>query len=511
MGSRFTRRSFLKALGAGAACLALTTAGGCELLGRTTKLGALRIPKANPLRAPKVWPLPSVSPVLPKGVWAFRSRPDLSPAAAQLTTQAHDTAPSYIFLALKEGVGEHGPMILDDRGQLVWFSKHTRARDFKVQYFRGRPVLTWWEGRVVAGHGVGEYVILDDSYREIARVRAGDGYQGDLHEFLITPEDTALLTSYTPTRTDLSPIGGPKDGEVWEGIAQEVDIETGEVIFEWHSLEHVGVEESYVSPPSDPAYLYDYFHINSIDVEPDGNLLVSARNTWTVYRVDRKSGEVLWRLGGKRSNFEMGEGARTAFQHDARRQKDGTITVFDNGAGPKVHDQSRAIVVELDEEEMGATLLHEYTSPEKLICTSQGDAQLLPNANVFVGWGSQPYFSEFSREGELLLDARFPPDCESYRAFRFPWKGHPTEEPAVAVEQLTDEKMKLYASWNGATELESWEVLSGARPSRLEPLGSVPRDGFETAILAQTRGPYVAVRAKDRSGGVLGMSAPVKP
>ena len=143
MGSRFTRRRFLKALDAGAACLALTTAGGCELLGRTTKLGALRIPNANPLRAPKVWPLPSVSPVLPKGVWAFRSRPDLSPAA-QLTTQAHDTVPSYNFLALKEGVGEHGPIILDDRGQLMWFSKHTRARDFKVQYFRGRPVLTWW-------------------------------------------------------------------------------------------------------------------------------------------------------------------------------------------------------------------------------------------------------------------------------------------------------------------------------------------------------------------------------
>ena len=132
----------------------------------------------------------------------------------------------------------------------------------------------------------------------------------------------------------------------------------------------MGVEESYISPPSDPAYLCDYFHIYSIDVEPDGNLLVSARNTWTVYRVDRKSGEVLWRLGGKRSNFEMGEGARTAFQHEARRHEDGTITVFDNGAGPKVHDQSRAIVIELDEEQMGATLLHEYTSPEKLICTS---------------------------------------------------------------------------------------------------------------------------------------------
>src|SRR5215212_3277737 len=195
MGKEFTRRRFLKAIGAGAACLALTTAGGCELLGRTTKLRSSGTPKANPLGGggAKVWPLPSVTPAPPKGVWAFRSRPDLSPAGAQVTTPAHDTAPGYVFLALKEGAGEHGPMILDDLGRPVWFTKHTRARDFKVQYYRGRPVLTWWEGPVVAGHGVGEYLIFDGSYREVRRVKAGHGYQGDLHEFLITPEDTALL------------------------------------------------------------------------------------------------------------------------------------------------------------------------------------------------------------------------------------------------------------------------------------------------------------------------------
>src|SRR5215216_7979494 len=301
MGSRFTRRRFLKALDAGAACLALTTAGGCELLGRTTKLGALRIPKANPLRAPKVWPLPSVSPVLPKGVWAFRSRPDLSPAAVEVTKRAQGTSPGYILIALKEGAGEHGPMIVDDQGQLVWYSKYRSARDFKVQRYRSRPVLTWWEGKVLAGHGVGEYVIFDDSYREIARVQAGNGYHGDLHEFLITPQDTALLTAYNPVPADLSALGGPKDGAVWDGIAQEVDIATGRVLFEWHSLEHVGIEESYLEPPEDPNFPYDYFHINSIDVDFDGNLLISARNTWSVYKVERTSGEVMWRLGERRA------------------------------------------------------------------------------------------------------------------------------------------------------------------------------------------------------------------
>jgi hypothetical protein len=504
MGCRFTRRRFLAALSTGAAYLALTNTVGCELLGRTSRVSSFR--------TSKVWPLPIVSPDPPKGVWAFHSRPELSPAAVEVTTtQAHgDTAPGYVFAALKEGTGEHGPMIIDEQGQLVWYGKYRAARDFKLQYYQGKPVLTWWEGKVTAGHGVGEYVIFDRSYREIARVRAGNGYRGDLHEFLITPEDTALLTAYASARRDLSPIGGLEDGAVWDGIAQEVDIKTGEVLFEWHSLEHVGIDESYVEVPDDPDHLYDYFHINSIDLEPDSNLLLCARNTWTVYKVERNSGEVVWRLGGMKSDFEMGPGTQSAFQHDARRQRDGTITIFDNGAHPKVHDRSRGIVVELDELKMSVKLVREYTSPKKRLSTSQGNMQLLPNSNVLIGWGSGPFISEFSHEGELLFEARFPPDGESYRAYRFQWSGHPTDEPAVAVEKGPDDKLKLYASWNGATEVATWEVLAGPRQSRLESVGSVPRDGFETAMLVQTSHSYVAVRAKDRLGQPLGTSAPVK-
>src|SRR5829696_6176360 len=291
MGAGFTRSRFLKALGG---CLVLLGAGGCA-----RRLGPLRIPEARPLPVPKVWPLVEDPPVLPRGVWAFRSRPDLGPAAVEVTAQARDDEDSgYVFVALKEGAGEHGPMILDGRGQPVWFEKYTTARDFKVQFYRGEPVLTWWEGKVFAGHGVGEYVIFDDSYREVARVRAGNGYRGDLHEFSITPQDTALLTAYDAVSTDLSAAGGAEHSFAWDGIAQEVDIETGEVLFEWHSLDHVGVGESYIRAPEDPNLLYDYFHINSIDTDHDGNLLVSARHTCAVYKVDRGTGKVLWRLGG---------------------------------------------------------------------------------------------------------------------------------------------------------------------------------------------------------------------
>jgi hypothetical protein len=451
------------------------------------------------------------SPTGPSVVRSFRSRPELSPPAIEITAQAHDTAPGYIFVAAKKGAGQDGPMIVDDQGQLVWFSKNRYATDFKVQTYQGELVLTWWEGKVVAGHGVGEYVIFNSSYREINRVRAGNGYEGDLHEFYITPEDTALLTAYVPTQTDLSPISGSEDGAVWDGIAQELDIETGEVLFEWRSLDHVGVEETYREPPQDPSTPLDYFHINSIDIDFDGNFLISAKGTSAVYKVERESGKIVCGLAGKKSDFEMGSGTRFAYQHDARLQRDGTITIFDNGASPRVHEQSRGIVVELDMDEMSATLVREFTHPNRLLSTSQGNVQVLPNANLLVGWGSAPYFSEYSNEGELLFDAQLLGDGQSYRAFRFPWSGHPSDNPAAAVEQGSDDQVILYVSWNGATEIKSWQVLAGSIPYQLKPIGSAPRRGFETTVAVRTAEPYVAVQAKSASGRVLGTTKAVKP
>jgi hypothetical protein len=294
-----------------------------------------------------------------------------------------------------------------------------------------------------------------------------------------------------------------------------LDIETGEVLFEWHSLDHVGLDETYATLSQDGRPGFDYFHVNSIEVDNDSNLIVSARQTFAVYKIDRKSGEVIWRLGGKMSDFQMGPGTRFAFQHDARRQRDGTISIFDNGTTvfhsnvPEAVEGSRGIVLELDEEQMSASLVREYTHPDEQHAHAAGNVQVLPNGNVFVGWGRALAISEFSKDGELLFDARLPPHSRSYRYFRFPWSGHPTDRPAAVAERTSEEELEVYASWNGATEVSSWEVLAGPRPDQMEPLGSVPRNGFETAMVVQSPHPYVAVRAKDRSGQALGTTAPV--
>jgi hypothetical protein len=281
------------------------------------------------------------------------------------------------------------------------------------------------------------------------------------------------------------------------------------VLFEWHSLEHVALEESYFEPPPDLKTSFDYFHINSVDVYDHEHLLISARRTSTVYKVDRKTGEVVWRLGGKKSDFDMGKGTRTDYQHDARSHPGGLITIFDNGS-VNGDVQSRGIVLKIDEDAMRATLLRVYTHPDKVFSDTQGNVQVLPGGNVFIGWGSEPYLSEFRREGKLLFDASFTPELESYRAFRFPWKAQPEDVPALVGVSGPEDKVTLYVSWNGATEVESWQVLAGSGPDELEPVGSVPRKGFETVLTLQTDEPYVAVRAADRSGRVLGTSKILK-
>jgi hypothetical protein len=516
MREKFTRRRFLSVVGAGATCLALTNAVGCDRSERDPRANIPRTktPKGGAPSTPKVSHLPTASPAPREGAWAFRSRPDLSPPVVEVTTRAHDTASGYIFVAPEEGdASQGGSLMVDERGQVVWFrplpGKYGRVHDLKVQSYRGKSVLTWVAGR-------NDYVIVDHTYREVARFGAGNGYYGDHHEFLISPQDTALILIYNPVAWDLSSIGGLKDDRVWQGIVQELDIETGKVLFEWHSLDHVGIEESYGKPGEEAAYPgLDYFHINSIDVDHDGNLLVSARKTFAVYKVDRKTGEVIWRLGGKMSDFEMGPGARFTFQHDARRLPDGTISIFDNGmtvfrnGSPRAVEESRGIVVELDDRKMKASLLCQYTHPDGLRADAAGNVQVLPNGNVFVGWGRALYFSEFGKDGELLFDARLPQN-RSYRAFRFPWSAQPSDRPAAAAERTSEEEVRVHASWNGATDVATWEVLTGSGPGQLESLGSVPRDGFETAMVARTAEPYVAVRAKHRSGRILGTTAPVK-
>jgi hypothetical protein len=448
-----------------------------------------------------------------KQVHHFRSRPGLAPQVFDVTQHGESLAPGYLFVAPKEGAGRNGALIMDNSGEPVWFfpveAPVDQILDFRVQELDGEPVLTWWQGVVVRGHGFGHWVIRDGSYEEIANIRIGNGYAGgDLHELVLTEERTALVGTYSTIAWDLTSMGGKKDDSIIDCIVQEIDIATGAVMFEWHSLDHVALDETYdKTDEGDEEDALDHFHFNAITLDSDGNLVISARNTWAAYTIDRETGDVIWRLNGRASDFVVGDGADMAYQHDVRHWPNDEVTLFDNGGSPQVHDESRGLVLQIDIAKMSAEVAREYLHPDHIIAGSQGNFQTLPNGNVLIGWGSEPIISEFSHDGELLCDWRMFEDKQTYRAYKFEWAGTPTELPVVTVGRDSSGKRTVYASWNGATDVDAWQLIAGDDKATLAPVGDpVPRSGFETTLTLVGDGAFVAVQALAANGTVRATS-----
>ncbi len=451
------------------------------------------------------------------GLTHFVTRPDLTPPKVKVSQSGPGTDAGYTFMnAPTTPESSGGSLIRDANGELVWMHPNTPGQhrmDVNAQNYRGKPVLTWWEGEITPnGYGLGVEMIADTSYSTTHVVQAHHGLEADLHEFNITDRGTALITAYRTSLADLSAVGGPRRGYVLAGVVQEVDIATGALLFEWDSLDHVPLRESrqdvFSAGTSDDPY--DYFHINSIAVAPDGDLLISARNTWTVYKVTRPAGRIVWRLGGKRSDFQLGPGVEFFWQHHVRLHGSRTLTLFDNGAAPMEEPQSRALILRLDPKARRVRLVRAFTHPNpQILAHAMGNAELRPGGGMFVGWGATPHYSEFAADGSLVMDAVVPLGNPSYRTFSRPWTGHPSERPAVAARARFG-GATVYASWNGATRVASWNVLAGKRRSSLRYVGAAGRTGFETAIAVPNHGPYFAVEPRDASGHILARSAALR-
>lgn len=438
----------------------------------------------------------------------YRTAPGWNVPQLAIDQPAAGTAPGLLFAA-PFAIGpalprSSGPMIFDESGNPVWFLPldNVRAMNFRAQTYRGRPVLTWYESSGTALYG-GSCVIYGDDYREIKRIHGGHGYAVDLHEFVLTSRDTALLAI-----ANAVPVAG---SQVVEGIVQEIDM-SGNVLFEWHSLDHVPLDESYRTEVT-PDGTVDYFHLNSIAVAPDGNLLVSSRHTATVYKLDRRTGAVLWRLGGKRNNFTMGDGATFWFQHDVRAHPDGTLSLFDNGAtGTGASDMepvTRPLRLRVDTAAMAAELVQVYVPPSPRLAIAMGNLELLPDGGAFVGWGTAGGFTEFAPDGTVRLDGRFADGSISYRTFRLPWTGRPATRPSIVLERDTA-GTTAYASWNGSTKVAFWELLAGPRAGVFTRRIRVPKIGFETAIRAPAGAGYVAVAGLDASRSMLGSTTAIR-
>jgi hypothetical protein len=446
-------------------------------------------------------------------------------------------APGFIFTAIFQNkflppplTGQGGPMMLDNQGRYVWLQPAKPSApdtlNLQAQRYKGKPVLTFWNGTVKnTGEMVGTWHVLNDRYREIAKVTSQNGWDPSGHEFFITKAGTALTTGYKyiPHR-DLTSQGGGSDQTLLDSGVVEYDIATGKIVREWSADQHIPMSESYQPTSPQNPNAYDPWHINSIDVDADGNYLVSMRNTWAIYKIDSKSGQILWRLGGKASTFAVPDNVAFAFQHDARWLPNGQISMFDNDccalkpqpsgpplAAPPVHGkQSRGMVIKLDEAAKTVSFVAERKLYDDTISGTQGNFQTLPNGNTFIGWGQQPFFSEYSKTGKLLLSVRLPNPDESYRAYRYPWTGNPGGRPSVAASPVGS-KTRVFVSWNGATRVAAYRVLAGPSSRKLSVVTkAAKRQGFETTITVRSAGPIVKVQALDAKGKVLGTSRPVR-
>jgi hypothetical protein len=463
-------------------------------------------------------------PGTPPATDGLKSRPELKPSTLDVTVNKPEASPDKVFFAPKVG----GLTIAEKSGRIRWFrpagfgGKGTQVYNFQTQQYNGRPVLTYWKG-ASTGRGFsqrGEYEILNNKYNRIARITPGNGYGANIHEFELTAHNTAIVQAYRGVNWDLTPVGGDENGKIMDNVIQEVDIETGAVLFEWHALGNVGLNSSETAPPEDGA-VWDYFHVNAAKADGKG-ILVSGRRQSTIYRIDRKNARIMWRLRGdgakpKTNDFKIAPGAEWGYQHDMERQPNGDISLFDNGSDrpntnvPVINDESSILILRLSGKGNNRTAspVNRYAhEPDPIVAQTQGSARQLENGNWFAGWGQVLAMTEFAPDGEIVWDATFPStgqNTNSYRSFKAPWNGKPKDRPSIASEADGD-GAKVYASWNGSTKVQSWKVLTGATSDSLAEVGSSNWKDLETMISIPTVDSKVRVVAYDANDNELGQS-----
>ncbi len=457
----------------------------------------------------------------------FVTRPDLQPPVLTVDKSTGTPAPGLIMLTPRGGT-QFGPEIVDNTGSPVWFDPLTNvdfATDAKVVQYKGQSDLAWWQGNLLDnGHGAGTYELVNNHYQPVAVINAGNGDQTDLHDMLITPQNTAIVESYVPTGPmNLTQFGGSATGTVTQLVVQEIDIATGAVMFEWDSLNDVPLSKSVTTAPAPVASpgvtpAWDYIHGNALELADDGNLLVSGRHTSSLYKIDLHRsdagfGHVMWTLGrGGSFTPTFADSDWFAYQHDVRERSDGTISVFDNGAGAGLpaRSYSRGLVMTLDTVNMKVSIDKEVRlpGPPDVSANSQGSFRELGNGHNFIGWGAVGEATEFDATDTPILDLLFPANVGSYRAVKQVWHATPLTLPDVVITR-NGTNVSATVSWNGSTDVARWRLRGGNDPNKLHSISSSGRQGFETTVTAQTDNPILDLQALDAHGNILATSAPV--
>ncbi len=472
-----------------------------------------------------------------RGAWSYQSAPKLHPPRLHedIKTQSNQLAPGYFLTANfpnvvlgKELVGQGGPLILDSHLQPVWFNPAPTSvvtLDLKQQTYNGKPALSYWEG-VITSTGAtssGTVYVVDQHYRQVAKL-TGDTAHGWVispHEVSISGHD-AWVTSYKYlNHVDLSAYGGSADGILYDSAVQEYDLTSGKLLYTWDAYNpggtpNIPLSQSEGRAPALGTIPWDAYHENAVQLVGNDEFLVSMRNTWAAYLVNFKTNQVVWTLGGKNSSFTIPAADQFAFQHNVLLLANDRVTVYDDhccailggGKFAPPTGPSRGLELQLDTTHHTASLVHQYTHGANFDSAFTGSMQLIPGGNALVGWGSLPFFTEYSAAGKMLLDAVWPTPDLSYRVlFTNNWVGTPYFPPRGAVARKHG-RTTVYASWDGATQVVGWQVLAGPNSHHLKVVAQRNRTGFETQIsLGKSNYKVYKVRALDRKGHTLGTSS----
>lgn len=395
-----------------------------------------------------------------------------------VTVAAQGTGDGYVFVAGIASMNGFDPalFILDNAGEPIYIQRTPNAlltSDFKRQVVNGIPYLTYYVGQPTMNWSDGTYYVLDQSYTVVDTWAMGNGYGADLHELQLLDNGHALLLSYTPIPVDLRPYGGPEDGAVVDLIIQEQDA-AKDVVFEWHASQHIPFTDSYIGLSQSPV---DYIHGNAIEVDNDGQLLISSRHLSEITKINRQTGAIIWRLGGKQNQFTFTNDGGFSFQHDIRRLANGHITLFDNG-NQHTPPLSRAVEYAINEQTKTVTRVWQFADGGAF-APFMANAQRLENGNTMIGWGSNSLATEVRPDGVKAFELAH--GAMSYRAFRYTWNATPSEQPRLVLRYGSDATAAtIYAAWNGATGVSGYEVYAGPTADAMTLVTTTPRSGFET-------------------------------
>jgi Arylsulfotransferase (ASST) len=468
-----------------------------------------------------------------QGALSYVSAPTLHPPKLSTLSSAagRKLAPGYFMIANFKDIGlsakidgQGGPLILDNQLRPVWFQPvptSDYALNLRTQTFAGKPALSWWQG-VLNNEGVvssGEDVVVNQQYKTVARLKGADGWVLTPHEFLISGDNAWVTANEFVSGVNLTQFGGPANGVIIDSAVQEYSLKTGKLEYSWAAYGggHIPLSEAATTGgatiATSPANAWDPYHINSINLVGNGEFLVSMRNTWGGYLVNASTSQIIWTLGTRaNSSFSFGSGASFEWQHDMELHSGNQVSLFDDACCAlggsqftKPFGSSRGLVLSLNTTAHTAAVVHQYVHSPALQTSTQGNTQVLPDGDAVVGWGAEPYLTEYTSSGKVLLDATMPGPDISYRAYVESWVGTPSYPPSGAGRE-TSGHTTIYASWNGATKVAKWRVLGGPSARQLKAVATVARGGFETPVKLAHNYRQYQVDALDSHGHVLGRS-----